>query len=455
MQPSQTLFMQQTFLFECLPTGNSIRRKQIGHVCPSGLSWPLVINARSRFCAAGWPADPTEPAWEALDASDMDAAYSPQFFLSGRENKTGWHGLEGKAFRLREVRRKAFLDRPAGRSPRAQRRGSSHRPNAFAGPPSPPGPAQRLFIQSGGQGHEASPLRRLHFSGDSPPRAASGLPLKTYRRFPSPAESLSSSVSPKIAFQSHRPSDRAPERSRESVSGSLGRTETIGIGPRTDMSASDVAVAQADGSAESVDTAARDLQRRLMASGHERPEGDRCPICFDLIEFPVGKHSKITICCMKRVCDGCIFAARRRGLRGCPFCRTPFPADDASKLAMVQRRVEKRDADAIAHLGNKYFYGELGLAKDVPRAIELWTEAAELGSVIAHHDLGLVHYNGKGAEEDKPKGIRHWHDAAMKGHHMFKDGHANKEQYAEALLGYRDAVEEMKSPQREEAKRIG
>ena len=38
---------------------------------------------------------------------------------------------------------------------------------------------------------------------------------------------------------------------------------------------------------------------------------------------------------------------------------------------------------------------------------------------------------------------------------MFKEGHATKAQYAEALLEYRDAVEEMKSPQREEAKILG
>ena len=44
MQPSHILFMQQTFTFECLSVGNSIRRKQIVHQSPSGLSWPLVIN---------------------------------------------------------------------------------------------------------------------------------------------------------------------------------------------------------------------------------------------------------------------------------------------------------------------------------------------------------------------------------------------------------------------------
>ncbi|EJK77468.1 hypothetical protein THAOC_00701 [Thalassiosira oceanica] len=198
---------------------------------------------------------------------------------------------------------------------------------------------------------------------------------------------------------------------------------------------------------ESADPAAPTLQQRLMASGHDRPEGDRCTICFDLIELPVGPHSKFNVCCMKKV-------------------------------------------------ASMYINGRLGLAKDDPRAIELWTEAAELGSIVAHYQLGVVYYNGFGVEEDKPRGIHHWQQAAMKGdvdsrhnlgaverkngnHHlavqhcmisakmgyelslvdgikdMFNEGHATKAQYAEALLGYRDAVEEMKSPQREEAKRLG
>ncbi|EJK68217.1 hypothetical protein THAOC_10625, partial [Thalassiosira oceanica] len=240
---------------------------------------------------------------------------------------------------------------------------------------------------------------------------------------------------------------------------------------------------------------AQNLERAMMASGHERPEGDRCPICFDLIELPMEKYSEMNVCCMKRVCDGCIFAARQRGLRGCEFCRTPLPHDDASGLAMVQKRVSKGDAEAINHLGEQYYYGELGLTKDVPRAVELWTEAAELGSLDAHYQLSVVYYYGRGVEEDKPRGIRHWQQAAAKGevesrhslgvveydngnyelavqHYMisakmgyekslnsikdmFMKAHATKEQYAEALIGYRDATEEMKSPHREEAKRLG
>ncbi|EJK77496.1 hypothetical protein THAOC_00671 [Thalassiosira oceanica] len=240
---------------------------------------------------------------------------------------------------------------------------------------------------------------------------------------------------------------------------------------------------------------AQNLQQRLMSTGHDRPEGDRCPICFDLIELPMNKHSSINICCMKKVCNGCALTAYWQGLRGCEFCRTPHPGDAASKLAMIQKRADKKDAVAIKVLGEKYYYGILGVAKDVPRAIELCTEAAELGLLDAHFQLGRMYYNGDGVEEDKPRGIRHWQQAAMKGHvesrhmlggteyenrnyelavrhymisakmgdqgslniikKMFREGHATKAQYAEALMGYRDAVEETKSPQREEAKRLG
>ncbi|EJK54268.1 hypothetical protein THAOC_26124 [Thalassiosira oceanica] len=249
-----------------------------------------------------------------------------------------------------------------------------------------------------------------------------------------------------------------------------------------------------DRSAEAATEAAR-YSERLLSEGQERLEGDRCPICFLFMGLPMDKHARIIVCCMKRVCDGCAVAARQRGLRGCPFCRTPRPSDDASTLAMIQKRVSKRDAAAMYHLGNKYFYGRLGLTKDVPRAIELLTEAAELGSVEAHYSLGSMYYTGEGVEEDKPRGVRLWQQAAMKGHvfsrhnlgiiefkngncalamqhlmisakmglekslnnikKMFVRGQATKAQYAEALRGYGDAAEEMKSHQREEAKTLG
>ena len=44
---------------------------------------------------------------------------------------------------------------------------------------------------------------------------------------------------------------------------------------------------------------------RLYGQGHERPEGDFCPICTLPIPLPMEKHSVFNVCCMKRVCDGC------------------------------------------------------------------------------------------------------------------------------------------------------
>ena len=120
----------------------------------------------------------------------------------------------------------------------------------------------------------------------------------------------------------------------------------------------------------------------------------------------------------------------------------------------------------------------------------MWKEAAELELLTAHNELGHVYYTGDGVEEDKLRGIHDWQHAAMKGHvesrhilgvvelkarnselavrhlmisskmgyeqsldaikDLLKIGHAKKAQYAEALLVYRDTVEEMKSPQRED-----
>ncbi|EJK66883.1 hypothetical protein THAOC_12150 [Thalassiosira oceanica] len=208
---------------------------------------------------------------------------------------------------------------------------------------------------------------------------------------------------------------------------------------------------------------------RLLVEGHERVEGHRCPICYLYVGLPMDKHAKMNA--------------------------TPHPSDDASKLLMIQKRVSKGDADAIDYHAGQYFLGNIGLTKDVPRAVELFTEAAELGSIDARNSLGSRYYFGEGVKEDKPRGILLWQEAAMKGHvlarhnlgadefsngncelavqHwmisakmgydvslntikiMFLRGQATKAQYAEALRGYGDAVEEMKSHQREEAKRLG
>ena len=126
------------------------------------------------------------------------------------------------------------------------------------------------------------------------------------------------------------------------------------------------------------------------------------------------------------------------------------------------------------------------------KAVELYIEAAELGSIEALFSLGNSYVKGDGVQEDETKGVQFWTKAAMQGHvgsrhnlggyewgegnydralrhflisaklgcnisveatkKMFTMGLATKDQYTQALKGYQDAVEGMKSRDRDEAK---
>ncbi|EJK45724.1 hypothetical protein THAOC_35642, partial [Thalassiosira oceanica] len=165
---------------------------------------------------------------------------------------------------------------------------------------------------------------------------------------------------------------------------------------------------------------------------------------------------------------------------------------ESQSLAMIQKRVDAGNPVAMCHLWNRYTSGLYGLEKDVARAIELIERAAVLGSKRAHSKLGyLYHVGAADVEKDTAKAIRHYEAAAIKGdaharcnlgiiedkarnydialqHYMiaaklghqgslnnikkmFMDGLATKSDYAEALRGHQSAVEEMRSPDREEA----
>ena len=233
---------------------------------------------------------------------------------------------------------------------------------------------------------------------------------------------------------------------------------------------------------------------QLYGQGLERPEGDFCPICTLPVPPPMDEHSTFNPCCMKRVCNGCVMASRKRGMSDCAFCRSPIPDNDVDRLVMLQARVAKKDPVAINWLGEAYFLGVLGLQKDMRKAVELWTEAAELGSIKALFNLGLAYDFGNGVQQDRAKGTQLWTKAAMQGHvesryqlgwieakkgnydravrhllisakmgdkdsldamkRVFKGGIATKEQYTEALKGHQDAMEGMKSHDRDEAKRL-
>ena len=232
---------------------------------------------------------------------------------------------------------------------------------------------------------------------------------------------------------------------------------------------------------------------QLYTQGHVRPEDAFCPICTLPIPLPISDHSGFFVCCMKRTCNGCFMANKCTGVRSiCPFCRTPIEEGDASSIARIQARVDSNDPVAMGYLANQYCSGGYGLEKNVPRAFEMWTKAAELGSIGAHYNLGVLYDDGEGVVQDKTKALRYWEKAAMQGYaearhnlgavegrkgnderavrhylisarmgderslntikRMFMVGHATKQHYAQALQGYQAATVEMKSPERDKAR---
>ena len=90
------------------------------------------------------------------------------------------------------------------------------------------------------------------------------------------------------------------------------------------------------------------------------------------------------------------------------------------------------------------------------RAIEHYEFAAKQGHGAARHNLGIYEFDSG----NHGLALKHWLISAKLGHEdsledikeMYTEGLASKSDYAEALRGYHDAVKEMRSPQRDEAK---
>ncbi|EJK73582.1 hypothetical protein THAOC_04782 [Thalassiosira oceanica] len=102
------------------------------------------------------------------------------------------------------------------------------------------------------------------------------------------------------------------------------------------------------------------------------------------------------------------------------------------------------------------YCGEDGVQEDKAKAIQFWEKAAMQGHVESRYNLGIT----EGMKENYDRAVRHFLISAKMGHErsvekikrLFVGGKATKEQYTEALKGYQDAVEGMKSHDRDEAK---
>jgi hypothetical protein len=232
--------------------------------------------------------------------------------------------------------------------------------------------------------------------------------------------------------------------------------------------------------------------RDLFTQPDESHHGE-CPICCLLLPLDPTK-STMMVCCSKLICNGCKFASEKREIEAglekrCAFCREP-PAksvDETNKRLM--KRIKKNDPVAMCHMGReRYEEGDYGTA------LEYLAKAAELGDVLAHYYLSVIYHEGQGVEKDTKQQVYHLEIAAIGGHtyarynlgiveaidsnferarkhfiinanlgdhdslkalrQLYAEGHASKEDYADALRAYQAAVDATKSAERETAERF-
>ena len=173
----------------------------------------------------------------------------------------------------------------------------------------------------------------------------------------------------------------------------------------------------------------------------------------------------------------------------CSFCRTPFPTSEASEIKRLKKRMEVDDTYAFFLMGYYYGVGECGLPQNSTKAMELWHKAgrdgytnlghsyyngverdtkmashyyelaAMEGNSYARHNLGSGEYDAGNYD----RALKHFMIAVKGGHtnsvkaiqEIYMDGHAAKDYYANALRSHQAYLDEIKSPQRDEAAALG
>jgi len=226
----------------------------------------------------------------------------------------------------------------------------------------------------------------------------------------------------------------------------------------------------------------------------EPPPREDCPICFLPLPF---EHVQTTFrpCCGKIICHGCAFESDLHQypvrLPPCAFCRAIAPGTRERSNERVDQRMKVNDAHAIRDRACAYELGEDGFPRDEVKAFELFSRAAKLGLAEAHSNLGNSYKNGRGVvmnlkkslhlyqlgaiggdvlsrhncgvteavSGNMPAAMRHFVLGAMSGYDKsmhclrigYEQGYVKKEELDRVLHSHHDAIDELKSEQRDMA----
>ena len=176
------------------------------------------------------------------------------------------------------------------------------------------------------------------------------------------------------------------------------------------------------------------LQVMLLGSAREGPAGtqadaelDVCGICLE--PLPGWAWEKIRVsCCGKFLHGACFSAFNAVGHTNCCYCRTRLPTSQKETFDTCLLNAHKGKAWAMSMLGDMVERGVAPASHEgstdgwffPPDAImaRRWRlKAAELGDVIAMHNLAVMMQCGEGGEIDH-RGATRWYQAAARGGHV-------------------------------------
>ena len=100
----------------------------------------------------------------------------------------------------------------------------------------------------------------------------------------------------------------------------------------------------------------------------------------------------------------------------CAFCREPIPQSLEEALVRAEKRVERKDPNAMFHIALVYGYGLDGMPMDQAKGKRLLREAAGLGLPDAQFTLGDYYRHGKmGFEQNEEEALKYFKEAAEGG----------------------------------------
>lgn len=242
---------------------------------------------------------------------------------------------------------------------------------------------------------------------------------------------------------------------------------------------------------------AAELYEEALFKEHAPTED--CPIC--MIPLPLDeRQSAFYRCCGKTICCGCIFGMYIESISKdkkdespvCPYCRMKFSRGEVG-VKQLQKLIDNGNAEACFELSRLYTTGK-ELPQDMEKAYEFLFKGCKLGCGKSCHNLAVAHQDGAYFERDERKAKYYYELAVINGsicsrsvigniegcagnedrakRHIlvgaragdkksldlakegYKHGLITKDEYANTLRAYQKRHDEMKSDNREKARRI-